>query len=155
MKKKNISQISKEYIYGYLDNAGHRSFPTLEELISKYKLASATVFRASSKENWAIQRKDYLKQLRDLTENSILMSESNALKDLAETSFVIAFEILKLIECKLESDLTPSQLQQLANAELKAQQMRMDLKEILQQNIQIRRDPEDIKNLFEQIKNIY
>ena len=155
MKKKNISQISKEYIYGYLDNAGHRSFPTLEELISKYKLASATVFRASSKENWAIQRKDYLKQLRDLTENSILMSESNALKDLAETSFVIAFEILKLIECKLESDLTPSQLQQLANAALKAQQMRMDLKEILQQNIQIRRDPEDIKNLFEQIKNIY
>ena len=127
----------------------------MEELISKYKLASATVFRASSKENWAIQRKDYLKQLRDLTENSILMSESNALKDLAETSFVIAFEILKLIECKLESDLTPSQLQQLANAELKAQQMRMDLKEILQQNIQIRRDPEDIKNLFEQIKNIY
>ena len=153
MKKKNISQISKEYIYGYLDDAGNRSFPTLKELISKYNLASATVFRASSKENWAIQRKDYLRQLRDLTENNILMSESNTLKDLAETSFVIAFEILKLIECKLESNLTPNQLQQLANAALKAQQMRVDLKHIIQKDTKILRDPEDIKNLFETIKS--
>ena len=154
MKKKNTSQISKEYIYGYLDDAGNRSFPTLKELISRHNLASATVFRASSKENWAIQRKDYLRQLRDLTENNILMSESNTLKDLAETSFVIAFEILKLIECKLESNLTPNQLQQLANAALKAQQMKMDLKHIIQKDKKILRDPEDIKSLFEAIKNL-
>ena len=153
MKKKNISQISTEYIYGYLDDGGHRSFPTLKELISKYNLASATVFRASSKEQWAIQRKDYLKKLKDLTENNILTSESNSLKDLAETSFVIAFEILKLIECKLESNLTPNQLQQLANAALKAQQMRVDLKHIIQKDTKILRDPEDIKNLFETIKS--
>ena len=81
------------------------------------------------------------------------MSESNTLKDLAETSFVIAFEILKLIECKLESNLTPNQLQQLANAALKAQQMRVDLKHIIQKDTKILRDPEDIKNLFETIKS--
>lgn len=155
MKKINTSQISAEYIYGYLDDAGHRNFPTLEELISKYNLASATVFRASSKEKWAIQRKDYLKKLKDLTENNILISESNSFKDLAETSFVIAFEILKIIECKLESNLTPNQLQQLANAALKAQQMRMDLKDIIQKDIKIRKDPENIKELFERIKNFF
>jgi hypothetical protein len=64
MKVNNKEKIRHEYVYGYIAH-NQRIMPTLDDLINKYKVASSSIYLASSKEKWKEQRNNFTKQLSE------------------------------------------------------------------------------------------
>jgi len=124
--KPDIKEIIRnEYVHGYISNKGQRVMPTLDDLIDKYNAASSTIYRASSKDQWKQQKKEFSKQLtQDLD-----IKKTEELQDYFfnndEAAMEIAKEIFNHIELKLEHEdsLTPHAIASLASSALKAQKL--------------------------------
>ena len=96
MSAKNIDKlenIKKEYITGIIDNNGNSSYKSLDYLIDKYKMASATVYRYSSKDNWKIKRNTY----RDKT-HKLYLSNTLAKTQMNEIIKIILYKTKKMLE---------------------------------------------------------
>ena len=51
-------KLRNEFVQGY-DGAEERTFPNLDELIKKHKVAKSTTYRLASSENWKQQRAEF------------------------------------------------------------------------------------------------
>ena len=124
--KPDIKEIIRnEYVHGYINDKGQRVMPTLDDLIDKYNAASSTIYRASSKEKWKQQKKEFSKQLaKDLD-----IKKTEELQDYFFNNDEAAMEIAKVIfnhiELKLEDEdcLTPHAIASLASSALTAQKL--------------------------------
>ena len=124
--KPDIKEIIRnEYVHGYINDKGQRVMPTLDDLIDKYNAASSTIYRASSKDNWKQQKKEFSRQLaQDLD-----IQKTEELQDYFfnndEAAMEIAKEIFNQIELKLEDEdsLSPHAIASLASSALTAQKL--------------------------------
>ncbi len=124
--KPDIKEIIRnEYVHGYINDKGLRVMPTLDDLIDKYNAASSTIYRASSKDKWKQQKKEFSKQLAE----DLDIKKTEELQDFFfnndEAAMEIAKEIFKHIELKLENEdsLTPHAIASLASSALTAQKL--------------------------------
>jgi len=117
--------IRNEYVHGYINDDGQRVMPTLDDLIDKYNAASSTIYRASSKDKWKQQKKEFSKQLAE----DLDIKKTEELQDYFynndEAAMEIAKEIFNQIELKLEDEdsLTPHAIASLASSAIKAQKL--------------------------------
>ena len=56
-------KIRNEYVHGYIIK-GERVMPTLDYLIKRHGMASSTIYRISSEDNWKQQKKDFSDRLK-------------------------------------------------------------------------------------------
>tara|TARA_R110000782_G_C14728515_1_gene404962 strand:+ start:372 stop:629 length:258 start_codon:yes stop_codon:yes gene_type:complete len=56
-------KIRNEYVHGFIIK-GERVMPTLDYLIEKHGMASSTIYRMSSEDNWKQQKKDFSDRLK-------------------------------------------------------------------------------------------
>ena len=124
--KPDIKEIIRnEYVHGYINDKGQRVMPTLDDLIDKYNAASSTIYRASSKDQWKQQKKEFSKQLAE----DLDIKKTEELQDYFynndEAAMEIAKEIFNQIELKLEDEdsLTPHAIASLASSALTAQKL--------------------------------
>jgi hypothetical protein len=124
--KPDIKEIIRnEYVHGYINDKGQRVMPTLDDLIDKYNAASSTIYRASSKDKWKQQKKEFSQQLAE----DLDIKKTEELQDYFfnndEAAMEIAKEILHHIELKLEDEdsLTPNAIASLASSALNAQKL--------------------------------
>jgi hypothetical protein len=124
--KPDIKEIIRnEYVHGYINDKGQRVMPTLDDLIDKYNAASSTIYRASSKDKWKQQKKEFSQQLAE----DLDIKKTEELQDYFfnndEAAMEIAKEILHHIELKLEDEdsLTPNAIASLASSALTAQKL--------------------------------
>jgi len=124
--KPDIKEIIRnEYVHGYINDKGQRVMPTLDDLIDKYNAASSTIYRASSKDKWKQQKKEFSKQLAE----DLDIKKTEELQDYFfnndEAAMEIAKEIFNHIELQLEDEdsLTPHAIASLASSALTAQKL--------------------------------
>ena len=124
--KPDIKEIIRnEYVHGYINDKGQRVMPTLDDLIDKYNAASSTIYRASSKDKWKQQKKEFSKQLAE----DLDIKKTEELQDYFFNNDEAAMEIAKVIfnhiELKLEDEdsLTPHAIASLASSALTAQKL--------------------------------
>jgi len=88
-----LENIKKEYITGTTDKNGNFSYRSLDYLIDKYNMASSTVYRHSSKDNWKIQRNTY----KDKT-HKLYLSNTLAKNKMNEIINIILNKAKKMLE---------------------------------------------------------
>ena len=124
--KPDIKEIIRnEYVHGYINDDGQRVMPTLDDLIDKYNAASSTIYRASSKDKWKQQKKEFSKQLAEDLDIKKTEELQDYLFNNDEAAMEIAKEIFNHIELKLEDEdsLTPHAIASLASSALTAQKL--------------------------------
>jgi len=117
--------IRNEYVHGHTNDLGQRIMPTLEDLITKHKVAASTVYRISSKDKWKDQRNAFRKKLReeiDLKKTEELQSK---LYKSDEISAEIAHEIFNKIKelLRKEDQISPNGLASVSSSALTAQKL--------------------------------
>ena len=91
MKHQLKEDIRDQYIYGMLNDSGERIMPTLDELIKKHNVASSTLYRISSKEEWKQQRKQFQNKLRQELDETKNLELKEKLFKCEEASIDIAY----------------------------------------------------------------
>ena len=125
MKHQLKEDIRDQYIYGILKDSGERIMPTLDELITKHKVSSSTLYRISSKEEWKLQRKQFQNKLRQELDESKNLELKEKLFKCEEASIDIAYKVfikaLKMINT--EKEITPNGLASISSAAHTAQKI--------------------------------
>lgn len=126
-------KIRVEYVQGAELSAGERTLPTLDALITKYRVAKTTLYRASATDGWKAQRErfqyEYMARLDEERTNN-LVEES---KKLDNTSINLAKLLMATVGQQIRKNsqdmmggldgLNASQILSLSNAALSAQRL--------------------------------
>ena len=125
MKQEIKESIRNEYVHGYLNEAGQRIMPTIDDLIKQYNVPASSTYRASSKEGWKQQKKEFLSKLRqglDETKNLELQDQLyKCEKFISEITYGLFSKTLEILNSN--DTLSPSGLASLSNATLTAQRI--------------------------------
>ena len=71
----NLDNLKYEYIYGSIHKDARRSFRSLDNLIKEYELATYTVYRHSSKEQWKDQHIAFRTELSEEIKKALITRE--------------------------------------------------------------------------------
>ena len=125
--------IRTEFVQGIESETGERTFYTLEDLIKKYNLASATLYRCAKKDNWKQLREqynlEYQEKLNEIRSKKLAQKSINwddAVFESAKELQGQAMYYLKLNKNAMESEtkpFPPSQFLAISNAFLISQKL--------------------------------
>ncbi len=125
MKQEIKESIRNGYVHGYLNEAGQRIMPTIDDLIKKYNVPASSTYRVSSKEGWKKQKKEFLNKLRqelDETKNLELQDQFyKCEKFISEITYGLFSKTLEILNSN--DSLSPNGLASLSNATLTAQRI--------------------------------
>ena len=125
-------KIRNEFVQGRGENE-NKSFPTLDELIKKHKVAQSTLYRTAQNENWKLQRdqfqQSYLEKLdkartKEMAEESIKMDNNSI--NLAKALYQTVGQVIQKNNNDIRNGkkgLPPTQINALANAAVVAQRL--------------------------------
>lgn len=125
-------KIRNDFVQG-IEEDNKRTYPNLDELIKKYKVAQSTVYRVARKENWKLQKEQFqfnlLEELdkerkKDLVKRS-KSNDDNSL-NIASGLYVMIGQIMQQHNQDVQTgkkSLPPTQVNALANAALSAQRL--------------------------------
>jgi len=122
-----------EFVQGVTDTEGYRSYPTIEDLVTKHSVPKTTVYRYAKKEGWKDQRREFQQgfiEKSDANKQGELVSEG---KRLDLTSISLAKAIMVTVGTQLSKNraleeqgmdgLTGHQINALSNSALNAQKL--------------------------------
>lgn len=125
-------KIRNDFVQG-IEKDNQRTYPTLDELIKKYKVAQSTVYRTARKDNWKLQKEQFQANLaeeldKERKKDLIKRSKSNDDNSLniANGLYVMIGQIMTQHNQDMQSgkkSLPPTQINALANAALSAQRL--------------------------------
>lgn len=125
-------KIRNDFVQG-IEKDNKRIYPTLDELIKKYKVAQSTVYRTARNENWKLQKEQFQSNLqveldkerqKDLVKRS-KSNDDNSL-NIANGLYVMIGQIMTQHNQDMQSgkkSLPPTQINALASAALSAQRL--------------------------------
>lgn len=125
-------KMRNDFVQG-LDDEGQKTFPTLDQLISKYSVAKSTTYRVASQENWKQQRAQFQEkytQELDQKRTKEMIRESkqfdNSSINLAKGIYSSVAQMLQDNSRKTQegkNTLTPQAIRSLATAAATAQRI--------------------------------
>ncbi len=125
-------KIRNDFVHG-TGEKDKKKFPTLDELIKKYKVAQSTVYRTAQKENWKVQKdqfqQDYLQKLdkartKEMADESIKFDNNSI--NLAKALYQTVGQVIQRNNNDIRNGrkgLPPNQINALANAAVVAQRL--------------------------------
>ena len=127
------SIIKTEYIQGLELDSGDRKLFTLDELIKKHNVASATLYRNAPRDNWKAQREQFEYELQEKLNEERVKNLSKVGVDLDDKFIGMAKSIVKQVQYYFDINLhamdlktrtlKPNELLSLCNGLLTAQKL--------------------------------
>jgi len=94
--------IRDEFVAGYINEEGHRLFPTIDALVKRHDVARATLYRWVEKENWQTAKNRYQTELETKLDAERLQKMVDEGKRLDDRSLVIAQGMLQKVARRLQ-----------------------------------------------------
>tara|TARA_Y100001972_G_C7573975_1_gene288057 strand:+ start:163 stop:732 length:570 start_codon:yes stop_codon:yes gene_type:complete len=127
------STIRTEFVQGLEQDTGDRKVFTLDELIKKHNVASATLYRTARKEGWKAQREQFEYQLQEELNEKRIKSLGQVGIDLDDEFIEMSKDIIKQVKYYFNINqqamsvksktLKPSELLALCNGLITAQKL--------------------------------
>ena len=90
-----------EFTQGYLNDAGIRIFPSVDDLSQKFGVSRSSLFKKCQKEDWQSERLQFQKQLAAELSKQAIASSINKAETIDTSILRIAARGLKLVEERL------------------------------------------------------
>ena len=93
-----------EFTQGYLNDAGVRLFPSVDDLSQKFGVSRSSLFKKCQKEGWHSERLQFQKKLAAELSKQAIASSINKVETIDSGILRIAARGLQLVEKKLNND---------------------------------------------------
>ena len=93
-----------EFTQGYLNDAGVRVFPSVDDLAKKFGVSRSSLFKKCQKEGWHSERLQFQKKLAAELSKQAIASSINKVETIDAGILRIAARGLQLVERKLNND---------------------------------------------------
>jgi len=119
-----------EFTQGFLNDAGVRVFPSIDELSQKFAVSRSSLFKKCQKEDWHSERLQFQKQLAAELSKQAIASSINKAETIDNAILRIAARGLQLVEEKLNKDgtaISPTGLKHLLGSATEAQRLTQEV----------------------------
>ena len=119
-----------EFTQGFLNDAGVRVFPSIDELSQKFGVSRSSLFKKFQKEGWHSERLQFQKTLAAELSKQAIASSINKAETIDTSILRIAARGLQLVEEKLyqnSSDLSATEIKYLLGSAAEAQRLTQEI----------------------------
>ena len=119
-----------EFIQGYLNDAGIRLFPSVDDLSQKFGVSRSSLFKKCQKEGWHSERLQFQKRLAAELSKQTIASSINKAETIDNAILRIAARGLQLVEEKLNKDgpiISATELKHLLGSATEAQRLTQEV----------------------------
>ena len=120
-----------KFTQGYLNEAGVRIFPSIDNLSKKFAVSRSSLFKKCQKEDWHSERLQFQKQLAAELSKQTIASSINKAETIDNAILRIAARGLQLVEERLNKDgpvtLYPTELKHLLGSATEAQRLTQEV----------------------------
>ena len=119
-----------KFTQGYLNEAGVRVFPSVDELSQKFGVSRSSLFKKCQKEDWHSERLQFQKRLAAELSKQTIASSINKAETIDNAILRIAARGLQLVEEKLNKNgpaISPTELKHLLGSATEAQRLTQEV----------------------------
>ena len=119
-----------KFTQGYLNEAGVRVFPSVDELSQKFGVSRSSLFKKCQKEDWHSERLQFQKRLAAELSKQTIASSINKAETIDNAILRIAARGLQLVEEKLNKDgpvISATELKHLLGSATEAQRLTQEV----------------------------
>ena len=119
-----------EFTQGFLNDAGVRVFPSIDELSQKFAVSRSSLIKKCQREDWHSERLQFQKQLAAELSKQAIASSINKAETIDNAILRIAARGLQLVEEKLNKDgpkISPTELKHLLGSATEAQRLTQEV----------------------------
>ena len=119
-----------EFTQGYLNDAGIRLFPSVDDLSKKFGVSRSSLFKKCQKEDWHSERLQFQNKLAAELSRQAIASSINKAETIDTSILRIAAKGLQLVEEKLNIEgmaLSPAEIKHLLGSATEAQRLTQEV----------------------------
>jgi len=119
-----------EFTQGFLNNAGIRIFPSVDELAKKFSVSRSSLFKKCQKEGWQSERLRFQKKLAAELSKQAIASSINKAETIDSSILRIAARGLQLVEERLHqigSELSATEIKHLLASATEAHRLTQEI----------------------------
>ena len=98
-----LKQMRDEFVFGYLDNAEKRVFPSIDMLVKRHNVPRATLYRYSAKNGWQTEKNRVQSEIEQQLDAQRIEKLVNDGKKLDDNCLTIAQSMLGSVGRKLQN----------------------------------------------------